>query len=162
MSLETTYSPLNGLEIKEILKRVKQLLTERIDKIPYLKEGNAYKQAELHYFFEMTCYPADCPVPTAEWNTLIGLKEGEDAEFDTDKKKIELLVQKRAAILKNAEKIDEFLRKHAPTVTIENTIADKGVPDEVRIQNGLKVPMVQTSKSGAKTEVLVNPSGLKA
>lgn len=160
MGLETTYTPINGLEAKKILK---SMMLERFDKIPLLKEGNAFKQVELGFDLYFKCYPADCPVPIAEWQLQIGLKDGEDLEFDKDKKKLELLKEKRDKMMENIDRIDEFLAKHAPEELFEDRESDSegvgsaGVPDELRVRHNLLIPMIQTSKSGRRSETLVNP-----
>jgi hypothetical protein len=152
MSLESTYTPITGLEAKKLLK---SMMNERIDKIPYLKEGNAFKQIEIGFELIFSAYPPDCPVPVAEWQTLIGLPEGEDAEFDKDKKKLELLMEKRNQILENVERIDKFLEKYAPREEYTDIEKDNGIPDELRLAHNLPLPMIQTSKSGTRTEVSV-------
>ncbi len=156
MSLESTASPLHGGEIK---KACKNKIKEFIENLPMLKEGNAFKQADIKMSFRMKAYPADCPVPTGDFQMLIGLEEGEDAEFDKDKKKLELLIEKRNAILENANKINAFLNKHMNIVDGDVAIKDNGIPDEVRIANNLPIPMIQTSM-GRRSEILVNAENI--
>jgi hypothetical protein len=156
MSLEATATPLNGMEVR---KACKNKLKEFIDALPMLKEGNAFKQADIKMSYRMKAYPADCPVPTGDFQMLIGLAEGEDAEFDKDKKKLELLIEKRNIILENVNKINNFLNK-CMTITEEDIIIkDNGIPDEVRIANKLPVPMIQT-QMGRRSEILVNAENI--
>lgn len=157
MSLEPTYTPLNGSEIK---KAVKMQQIALIEKIPYLKEGNAYKQAEIMFEFQMKAYPADCPVPAGEWQLLIGLKAGDDVEFDKDRLKLQMLEEKRNLLLEQVNQINNFLNKHIHIFDEVVTIKDNGIPDEVRIAHGLPVPMISTSPTGKKNEISVPASGI--
>ena len=159
MSLETTLTPINGMEAKKILKS--QML-ECIDKIPYLREGNAFKQIEVGFELIFSAFPPDVPVPIAEWNLLIGLKKGDDVAFDKDKAKLALLKERRAEIAENLEKIDTFLKEHCPTEIYTVSDSDNGTPDELRSRHGLGIPMLKTDENGNKSEVVVSVEELKA
>lgn len=157
MAYETILEPINGEEARKVLK---SMMIERIDKIPMLKVGNAFKQLKLGFELIFEAYPKDCPVPIAEWQLLMGLKEGDDIEFDKDVKKLEILKEKRAEVAENLDRIDSFLEKYAPTEIITDIESDDGVPDELRVRHGLKVPMLHTSPTGKKNEVMVDPKQL--
>lgn len=158
MPLETILEPINGQEAKEILK---SMMNQRIDKIPLLKVGNAFKQITLGFDLIFQAFPADCPVPSAEWQILIGLDNGDDPDFSRDIKKIEMLEARREQLVNNLEKIDEFLAKYHPTEELGITESDNGIPDELRMNHNLKLPMLHTSPSGKKTEVLVDSKEIK-
>lgn len=155
---ETILEPINGQEAKQILK---SQMEQRIDMIPLLKIGNAFKKIEVGFELIFSAFPADCPVPSAEWQILIGLKEGEDPIFDFDVKRLDMLWEKRKKIAENLQKLDEFLAKYNPTETFKDVTSDNGTPDELRVEHGLKVPMLHISPSGRKNEVLVNAKDIK-
>jgi hypothetical protein len=157
MQLDTTLTPINGIEAKKILK---SQMNENIDKIPYLREGNAYKQIEVGFELIFSAYPADVPVPIAEWNILIGLRKGENAAFDRDKAKLEVLKDLRAEIAENLDKIDKFLEKHCPTEIFTVVDSDGGTPDELRAKHDLLLPMLKTDSNGRKSEVMVSVEDL--
>lgn len=158
MGYETILEPINGQEARKILK---SLAAQGIDKIPMLSIGNAYKQISLGFVLKFSAFPPDCPVPSAEWQILMGVETGDDIEFDKDVKKLEFLREKKAELEANVAKIDKFLKKYNPSGTVEIIDSDNGVPDELRIAHGLKVPMLHTAPSGRKTEVLVNHGDIK-
>lgn len=158
MPVETTLTPINGAEIKKILKH---LMEQRIDKIPMLKEGETYKQVTVGFELILTAFPADRPVPTAEWEILIGLEDGEDLVFDKDKQKLKELKDKRNILTESIARIDKFLSKHGPTEVIKEIESDNGTPDELRERANLKIPVVKTSTSGAKSEIMMGASQLR-
>lgn len=158
MALETILEPINGQEAKEILK---SMMNERIDKIPLLKVGNAFKQIKVGFELIFEAFPADVPVPMAEWEILLGIKEGEDIKFDEFLNNLDKLKDKRAKIAEKLSKIDTFLEKHNPMVVDTIIESDNGTPDELRVKHDLKLPMLHTSPSGKKSEVMVNAKDIK-
>jgi hypothetical protein len=155
---QTILEPINGEEARKILK---SMSNQAIDKIPMLRVGNAYKRIELGFELIFKAFPADCPVPSAEWQLLLSLKDDEDVEFSKDVEKLEIMREHRDKIVNNLQRIDAFLAKHSPEFTQTVIDSDEEVPDEMRIRHKLKVPMVHTAASGTKTEVLVNPQDIK-
>lgn len=157
--IETTLTPINGAEAKKILK---SQMEKRIDKIPYLSEGNAFKRIVIGFELIFQAFPPDCPVPSAEWQLLIGLPNGEDLEFDLDVRKLEILEEKKQEYIAALERIDKFLDKYRVHKVLEVKESDNETPDELRVQHGLKVPVIKTSTSGIRTEVKVPPQELKS
>lgn len=157
--IETTLTPVNGAEAKKILK---SQMEKRIDKIPYLSEGNAFKRIVIGFDLIFEAFPPDCPVPSAEWQILIGTPNGEDLEFDRDIKKLEMLEEKKLEFIKTIERIDKFLAKHRVVETIQVKESDNETPDELRIKHGLKIPVIKTSVAGTRIETKIAPQELKS
>lgn len=175
-STQASYQPLNGKEIRTILKK---RICDRIDLIPLMKEGHAYHNASLAFSFTMTATPADCPVPTAEFEESMqapGFDLQEDYLDVTNK--AESLRNKKEQLLAQIEKIDQLLGIQQE---IENNLNPKSVEgfvllveegeiisaagsrsgaDEVRIKNGLPIPRIvkeETPTGGTKmSEKMIN------
>lgn len=158
-AIETTLTPINGAEAKKIIK---SQMEKRIDKIPMLSEGNAFKRLVIGFELIFEAFPPDCPIPSAEWQILIGTPNGEDLEFDRDVKKLEMLENKKLEFIETIERIDKFLSKHRIAEVIQVKESDNETPDELRIKHGLKVPVIKTSTSGARIETKVAPQELKS
>lgn len=159
---QAVYQPLNGLEIRKILKK---RVCERIDLIPRMKEGHAYHEANLAFSFTMTATPADCPVPTAEFEEAM-----KAPEFNLQKHWME--VTDKATSLKNVKeqmlahinKINGLLETIEQITEDEEIISAGRVPDQIRIDNGLPVPRIvkeETPTGGTKmTEKMIDYSNL--
>lgn len=156
-AIETTLTPINGAEARKIIK---SQMESKIDKIPYLSEGNAFKRIVVGFELIFEAFPPDCPVPTAEWEILIGLPEGEDAIFDNDVKKLEALEKKREELLSSVERIEKFLTKYKKAEVIEVKESDNGVPDELRVKHNLKIPVIKATGTGTRIETRVPASEL--
>lgn len=157
-TVETTLTPIDGAEAKKILK---SQMEKRIDKIPMLSVGNAFKRIVIGFDLTFEAFPADCPVPSAEWQILIGLPEGDDLEFDEDVRKLEILEHKKEELEKSIERITKFINKHKIVEEIKVKESDNETPDELRVKHGLKIPVIKTSLSGVRTEARIPPQELK-
>lgn len=155
---ETTLTPINGADVKKILK---SQMEKRIDKIPMLSEGNAFKRLVIGFELIMEAFPPDCPVPSAEWQILIGTPIGDDLEFDMDVRKLEVLEERLIELQANAERIIKFLKKYKTVEEIEVKESDNDTPDELRIKHGLKIPVIKTTTSGMRTETKIAHTELK-
>jgi hypothetical protein len=152
---QAVYQPLNGKEIRALLiKRI----TERINNIPMMKEGHAYHEATLAYSFTMTAVPADCPVPSAEFEEVVAspgyklepeyIKALDTAE--TLKNKKEFLEAQVAKLQETIDEVDKLLNAALVVEEVEDIISAGKIPDEVRRDNGLPLP---------RTVIITTPSG---
>jgi len=149
---QAVYHPLNGREIREVL--IKDITT-RINLIPLLKEGNAFDEAVLVYAFSMTCVPADCPVPTAEFEIAVRNPEFNLQSNYTDRQeKLNDLLEAKKRLEAQIEKIERLI----PLISAEedldlnsviNVTVEKEVeinagktPDQVRIDHQMGVPRI--------------------
>lgn len=145
-STQAVYHPLNGREIREILKRN---INDKIDMIPMLREGNAFHEATLIYSFAMTATPADCPVPTAEWEVAaITPKFDQNQEYKDIKEKQAKLIAIRIDLEKQLEEVDKFLAEMEETYEKEVVISAGRIPDEVRIEHKMPVPRLVKEETG--------------
>lgn len=159
---QAEYQPLNGKEIRTI---VKKKLEKRIDEIPRMKEGHAYHQAVIAFSFTMTAVPADCPVPTAEFEEIIK-SPGFNLQdhFINVSDKINSLENKKSQLLAQVEKIDELLAGIRVSEEVEEIIQAGTIPDEVRIDNDLPLPRIVTETTPAggvkMTDKMINYDNL--
>lgn len=157
-STQASYQPLNGLEIRKILKR---RVCEKIDLIPRMKEGHAYHEASLAFTFTMTATPADCPVPTMEFEEAM-----QAPEFNLQKHwmevtdKVSSLKGVKEQLLAHIQKINGLLETLEVNEEETEIISAGKVPDEVRIANDLPIPRIvkeETPTGGTKmTEKMIN------
>ena len=157
---ESTYTPMNGLELKDLLKK---RTVEAIDKIPYLRAGNAFHKAKIIWAMTMTAHPADCPVPEAEYNICVAKPEvtsGEIAEALKHEDKVTKLEAKREALVKSIEQIDKVLEIIRPKDESQEELNAGNTPDELRVANGMPIPMIVKTNSGARVERFVDPKTL--
>lgn len=168
MSLETTATHINGAEAKQALKnsaakgleRIKQELFIRIDKIKYLNLGAAFPRFKAEYAVVVTAYPSDIPVPEAEFIIAINTPEVTKAELQEHFSEIEVIEAKRERLLKGVELCDNILDLVRPVGMVEETLSAGNIPDELRIAQGLKIPMIKT-EGGRRSEVYVSAEELK-
>lgn len=162
-SNQPSYQPLNGMEIRKILKK---RLCDKIDLIPLTKEGHAYHQASLAYSFTMTATPADCPVPSAEFEEAIQAPNFNlQQDYIEATNKAEALKNRREQLELQIRKIDDLLQIIQETYEEEEIISaagSKSGADEVRIENGLPLPRIvkEETPSGATkmTEKMIDYS----
>ena len=155
---QASYQPLNGKEIREVLKK---RVCAKIDLIPRMKEGHAYHEAALAYSFTMTATPADCPVPSIDFEEIMQAPGFNLQEHYLDvKNKAESLENKKEQLLAQIEKIDQLLAIVKETVEESEVIQAGKVPDNVRIDNDLPLPRIvreETPTGGVKmTEKMIN------
>lgn len=168
MQYETTLTHINGLETKNILKksastqfkRAENELHIRIDKVKYLAQGSAFPKIKIEYAVVITCYPSDVPVPEAEFMFVLNSPEVDKAEMQENFGKIAVLEEKRARLLEQIEKIDGILDLVRPSFSYEETLEAGNIPDELRISQGLPIPVVQTSEAGRRSEVYIQADKL--
>jgi len=144
MQGQPIYEAVNGKEARQILKHD---VNEKIDKIYLFKEGHAFHRIHIMFSMVCTCYPADCPVPTMEYEIARSAKGfDEQKDYIEQKEKIEILEKKRAELLLGLERIDQILSVIRPVVEIEGDLQAGDTPDVLRIAHGLPVPrMVRSS-----------------
>lgn len=137
------YEPINGKEARQILKHDHN---EKVDKIYLFKEGAAFHRLHIMYAMTCTCYPADCPVPTLEFEiarSAKGYNENEDYIQQADK--IKSLETKREELVSGIERIDKILSVIRPVVEIEGDLQAGDIPDKLRVEHGLSVPRIITT-----------------
>lgn len=149
---QSVYHPLNGREIREILKK---RYDDAIDKIPMMKEGHAYHEAVLVFSFLMTATPADAPVPSPVEFELVYQTPGFNLQDDyiNKKDKAVSLKTKRTQLEEGIKKIDELLSIVEAIDEVDFEISAGKIPDQVRIDNGLPLPRIVTvdTLDGPKT-----------
>lgn len=155
-NLESTATHINGLEARRMLK---SNVNERIDKIPYLTQGNAFPRFKAEYAFVITCYPSDCPVPEGEFVIAINSPEVTKAELQEHFSEIEVIEAKRERLLEGIALCDKILDLVRPVTIIEETLSAGNIPDELRIREGLPIPMIKT-ENGRRSEVYVDANTL--
>jgi hypothetical protein len=144
---EPIYQPLNGKEIRELLKK---RTCDRIDKIPYMKEGHAYHEASIIFSFVMTATPADAPVPTAEFMEVAKSPNYNLQEDYKDKvNKATYLKTVREKLITQLAELDEMLELVERKESVEEIISAGRVPDNVRIDNDLPLPRLVTETTAA-------------
>jgi hypothetical protein len=155
--IQTTSNALNGQELKDAMK-IK--LERAIDEIPLLKVGNTFKNAIIEFGFSMRAFPSDVPVPD-EIDLAFELNPPEISE--EDKQTVEGLKNHTNKLIDLRDKIyEEFeneIEKYCLLVEKGETIKTKEKPDEVRIEAGLKLPIL-TEVDGRKVEVSLDSSEL--
>lgn len=169
MSYETTLTHINGGEAKQLmrksastqLKRAEQELHNRIDKIKYLSQGSAFPRIKIEYAVVVTAYPSDIPVPEAEFMFVLNSPEITKPEMQESLGKIEVLESKRGRLVKQLEDLDKILDVIRPTFSHEEVLDAGNVPDELRISQGLPIPVIQTSEGGRRSEVYIQAEELR-
>lgn len=161
---DSMYAPLNGREIKNVLKTA---LDRHIEKIPLLKEGSAFHKCHIQCAATITAYPADVPVPSVEFEESIEAKATPDniGELEAHFSAIEKLEDRFVAVQKFNELgilLEEKLRKaiDAARPQVEIDVDEDGtIPDKVRIAHGLNIPVIGT-EGGKRIEMSVSPKKL--
>lgn len=143
MEGQPTYAAINGKEARQILKHD---ANEKIDKIPLFKEGAAFHRIHIIYTMVCTCYPADCPVPTLDFEIARSAKGfDEQKDFVEKKDKITTLEAKRKELEDGIIRIDQILSVIRPIIEIGGNLSAGDIPDELRIAHNLPVPRIITS-----------------
>lgn len=156
--VESTYTPINGAEAKKALK---SNTSTRIDSIAGFKLGLAFHKLKIEYTMKATAYPADVPVPEAEFAFIINSPDLEkQSEILEHFDKIEILEAKRERLLEGIAMIDKILDIARPIYNLKETLSAGDAPDELRIAEGLPVPMIKTGLGGRKSEVYIE-AGVK-
>lgn len=157
--VESTYTPMNGSEAKKALNNNTR---NRIDGISGFKMGLAFHKLKIEYEMKVTAYPADVPVPEAEFAFIINSPDLEkQSELLENFDKIEILEAKKERLLQGIRDIDKILDIARPIYEIKATLDAGDAPDELRIQEGLPVPMIKTGLGGRKSEVYVGGAEIK-
>lgn len=155
--VESIYEPINGLEAKKILKHN---TNRRIDDIHGFKFGLAFHRLRIDYVMSVTAYPADCPVPEAEFSFIINAPDLEkQSNLLEHFNKIEVLENKKARLLEGIALIDKILDVARPVYELQDNLNAGDTPDELRMQEGLEVPVIRTSLGGKRSEIFVKAGG---
>lgn len=140
MTLQTSATPINGREAAEMIKRQ---VTHLIENTPGLDEASAYHRVTIVGNFKLKAYPADVPCPAKE------------IEFDvnsvsTTKKENEevfLYVQRmetvREELIHRLQEVTDILDEVNPEVQVEFNLNAGTKPDELRIEQGLPIPVTE-------------------
>lgn len=140
---QPSYHAINGREAKQCLKHDIGLKIEDISKF---KEGAAFHRLHIMYSMVCTAYPADCPVPTLDYEVARSAKGfDEQKDYIEQKEKIDVLVAKKLELEKGIERIDQILSVIRPVIEIEGDLNAGNTPDKLRIEHGLPVPRIVTS-----------------
>src|SRR4051812_43743282 len=127
---QPTYEPINGLEGRKLLKRD---VSEKIDKLPLMNGGNSFHRFHAVYSLIITAFPADCPVPTAEYEFARNAPEfDQNLHYIEGKTKSDELQTLKDNLLAHIEKIDKVLAVIRPTIEIEGDLNAGDIPDELR------------------------------
>lgn len=155
------YAPINGKEARQILIAS---VTEKVNKLPLMKEGLAFHNIHMMYSLIVTCTPTDCPVPQTEFEKIIAAKDFEDNKdwVKTDDA-IKILDAKRIKFIEGIDAIDKILSVINPIFTIEEDLDVSSSPygaDELRLEHNLPLPREVTTSlpdgSTKKVEMLVH------
>lgn len=165
MSAQTIYAALSGAEIRKIMK---DKICQHIDKIPLLSAGNTFHRAAVQFGFVMKAHPADVPTPPASEFEFELMDEALDPQFWLShrmgikelKAVIESLESKKEQVENYISKAYLALDKIEPEVESIHNINENPVPDQVRLENNLPIPVVQTNSSGVKNENFVEAKSL--
>lgn len=158
------YNPLTGKDVRTIAKL---RIDNEIDKLPYLREGNAFHNVNVQIAVVITAYPADVPVPNLDLEFDINSKALDEIEefknqveaAETIANRIERLSAIEEDIVTKIENVrNELLEKRAKLV-YESELDpsfDGNVPDKTRIENGLPVTVEKVEK-GKRVETKIAP-----
>jgi hypothetical protein len=150
---ETTYKPIDGLEAKKALRI---LFDEAVDKIPLLRQGNAFDRIKLQYGVVVTAFPSDVPVPEMEFTKIIETTESAEGQFSLRYKKIEELNERRKSLVSLIERIDKVLDVIAPETEIVDEVSAGDTPDELRERLGLPLTVLAKNKQGHRAEIEIS------
>lgn len=148
------YAPINGKEARQILIAS---VTEKVNKLPLMKEGLAFHNIHMMYSLVVTCTPTDCPVPQTEFEKVIAAPEFENnKDWIKVDNNIKILEAKRAKLIEGIDSIDKILSVINPIFTIEADLDASSSPsgaDELRLDHDLPLPReVTTSLADGSTK----------
>jgi len=142
----TLYNAINGQEAKDIINITLQDIVNK--RIPLLKRGNTFHLFRCRLRLDVWAVPEDVPTPKDIEFIFEGIGKGLSEESLAKLKK-EFFNKKDnlEELLKLKEEIDAYLERYFPSLlSIEETIDDKGVPDNLRIRKGLPLHELELDK----------------
>lgn len=162
------YNPLTGKDIRTIAKL---RINNEIDKLPYLREGNAFHNVNVQIVIVITAYPADVPVPNLDLefdipsNLLdeVGEYKNQLGVAEAIANKIENLAAIEEALVQRIENIRADLLEKRAALVYESEIDPSfngNTPDQTRIENGIPVTIERVEK-GKRVETKIAPMEFK-
>lgn len=145
MSIETTLTPINGKEAKDLIKLQ---ISKILEQTPGLDFATSYHKLEIKGEIKLSAYPADTPVPKIELNFSLDAPLLGTEEIQNDLERIMILEAKREELLGLLVKLNETLDKVNPQTESTFELDAGSEPDNLRIQEGLPIPIVR--KSGGR------------
>lgn len=148
--LQSQYSPITGEEGRQALK---SSIGKKIDLMPMMKKGHAYNRFKADGHITISAYPSDVPVPEVDFKALTIDADVEDkmpANFTKVLEQIDFLEKAKINLQKRIERIDATLATIRPQEVIEVALDAGNKPDELRVQEGLSVPMIERTGSGMR------------
>lgn len=151
------YAPINGKEARQLLIAS---VTEKVNKLPLMKEGLAFHNIHMMYSLVVTCTPTDCPVPQTEFEKIIAAKDFENnKDWAKTENATKILEAKRAKLIEGIDEIDKILSVINPIHTVEGDLDASSSPsgaDQLRLDHDLPLPREVTTSlpdgSTKKTE----------
>ena len=145
MAIQTTLTPINGKEAKQLIDiQLKRIL----DQIPGLDMATSYHRLTISGTVVLTAYPADTPTPKIEFAFNIDSPQTRNGDNKDHLDKIKYLETVRDELMDRLNKITEELDKSSPVMEGSFNLEAGDQPDILRIENGLSIPVVE--KSGGR------------
>jgi hypothetical protein len=149
MTFQTTATPMNGKEGADLLEL--QFL-HLLRNTPGLDFASSYHRLALEGYFRIKAYPADIPYPAKDIAfdvNSVSTNRGENEEVFEYVKKLETI---REELIHRLQQVTEILETINPVTEVQFKLEAGDKPDELRIQHGLPVPVVE-KRGGRNIEI---------
>lgn len=146
--LETTSTPINGKEAKELINiQLKKIL----DSTPGLDLATSYHRIIIKLNFELSAYPSDYAsrFPKREVEFNIDSLSTSKGENESELQRIQRLETSRQELLGYLAKLTDELEQANPKYSAEIELSATNSPDDLRIDEGLPIPV--TKRIGGRT-----------
>jgi hypothetical protein len=158
-NLQTTATPFNGKEAKQLLKIEFDKL---LDNTPGLDFGTSYHRLVINGNFKLSAYPSDTPTPVREFEKVFDSPSTVRLENEEHFQYIRRLETIREELVHKLSELTSYLDQANPTIENEFVQDAGNSPDQLRIESGLPIPVVtRVSGKSVETYVDVNNSGGK-